>query len=402
MTNILLDLRQSLRMLLQSPGFVLVAVLALGFGIAINSAVFTLLNAIALRPLPVHDSGSLVTIYQAMQGLGERNVHGDQSLFSLPEYTAFRDQNNVFTGLAAYSNAQLTLGGSEARQLSGDLVTCNYFDAIAQGLTLGRGFRPDECVAAGASAVVVISQRLWQRQFGSDAQILEKPIVLNGRSFTIVGVGPEGFTGASLMSSDVWAPVSMQEQWIPGRVFLNDANLSWLQLIGRLKYGVSLGQARADLAVIARRIDQQNPPRVTTLHVDRATLMNIPQEHSILMTGGAVVLVAVSLVLLIACANLANLLVARAATRHREIGIRLALGATRRRIVIQMLTESVIVSVFSGALGLFAAWASLRGLIPIVMAQLPPEAPAMDLNLNPDLRIVGYLLALSFCTGIGF
>jgi predicted permease len=402
MINIFLDLRQSLRMLLKSPGFVIVAVLALGFGIAINSAVFTLLNAIALRPLPVHDSGSVVTMYQSMQGLRERNVHGDQSLFSLPEYMAFRDQNNVFTGLAAYANAQLTLGGSEARQLSGDLVTCNYFDAITQGLTLGRGFRPNECVAPGVSAAVVISQRLWQRQFGSDPRILEKPIVLNGRSFTIVGVGPAGFTGASLMSSDVWAPLSMQEQWIPGRTFLNDANLSWLQLIGRLKAGVSLAQARADLAVIARRIDQQNPPRVTTLHVDRATLMNIPQGQTMLITAGAVVLVAVSLVLLIACANLANLLVARAATRHKEFGIRLALGATRRRLVIQMLAESVMVSIASGALGLFAAWGALRGLIPIVMAQLPPEAPVMDLNLNPDLRIVGYLLALSLCTGIGF
>jgi predicted permease len=402
MTNILLDLRQSLRMLLKSPGFVVVAVLALGFGIAINSSVFTLLNAIALRPLPVHDSGSVVTMYQSMQGLRERSVHGDQSLFSLPEYTAFHDQNNVFTGLAAYANAQLTLGGSEARQLSGDLVTCNYFDAIPQGFTLGRGFWPDECSAPGAGAVVVISQRLWQRRFGSDAQILEKPIVLNGRSFTIVGVGPAGFTGASLMSSDVWAPISMQEQWIPGRIFLNDPNLSWLQVIGRLKTGVSLAQARADLAVISRRIDQQNPPRVTTLHVDRAALMNIPQGQTIVMTAGAVVLVAVSLVLLIACANLANLLVARAATRYKEIGIRLALGATRRRLVIQMLAESLMVSITSGMLGLFAAWSTLRALIPIVMAQLPPEAPVMDLNLNPDLRVVSYLLGLSLCTGIGF
>src|SRR5215831_1465701 len=336
MKNIFLDLRQSLRVLLKSPGFVIVAVLALGFGIAINSAVFTLLNAIALRPLPVHDSGSVVTMYQSMQGLRERNIRGDQRLFSFPEYMAFREQNNVFSGLAAYANAELTLGGSEARQLSGDLVTCNYFDAITQGLTLGRGFRPDECAAPGANAVL-ISQRLWQRQFASDPQILEKPIVLNGRSFTIVGVGPAGFTGASLMSSDVWAPVSMQEQWIPGRVFLNDANLSWLQLIGRQRSGISMAQARADLAVIASRIDQQNPPRVTTLHVDRATLMNIPQGQTILMTAGAVVLVAVSLVLLIACANLANLLVARAATRHKEIGIRLALGATRRRLIAQML-----------------------------------------------------------------
>jgi putative ABC transport system permease protein len=401
MNGFLLDLRQSLRRLLKSSGFVVVAVIALGFGIAINSSVFTLLNAVALRPLPVDAPSNLITIYQIMRGLRERGVHGDQSLFSLPEYVEYRDQSHVFSSLAAFANAQLTLGGNEPRPLTGDLVTCNFFEALTGHLSLGRGFSPNECTTPGG-AVVVVSERLWRHEFGSDPQILGKPMVLNGKKFTIVGVAPAGFNGASLFASDVWAPLSMQAQWIPGREFLNDANLSWLQLIGRLKPGVSLAEARADLAVIAKRIDQQNPPRTTILQVDRAALMNLPQGKTVVLGAGAVVLAAVSLVLLIACANLANLLIARAAARQKEIGMRLALGATRQRLVIQMLTESIVVSLTAGALGLFASWMTMRALFPIIMANLPAEAPALALNLSPDLTILGYLVALSVLTGIGF
>ncbi|HYW71596.1 MAG TPA: ABC transporter permease, partial [Pyrinomonadaceae bacterium] len=401
MNHFLLDLRQSLRTLLKSSGFVVVAVIALGFGIGVNSAVFTLLNAVALRPLPVDDPRKLITIYQIMRGIRERNIHGDQSLFSLPEYVAYRDQSHVFSGLAAYANAQLTLGGDEPRPLTGDLVTCNFFETLTGPLSLGRSFSPNECASPGG-AVVVVSERLWRHEFRADPQILGKPMVLNGKKFTIVGVAPAGFNGASLFASDVWAPLSIQAQWIPDREFLNDANLSWLQLIGRLKPAASLAEARADLAVIAKRIDQQNPPRATILQLDRAALMNLPQGKTVVLGAGAVILVAVSLVLLIACANLANLLIARAAARRKEIGIRLALGATRHRLVIQMLTESVVVSIAAGALGLFASWMTMRGLFPIIMVNLPAEAPALALDLSPDLTILGYLVALSVLTGIGF
>lgn len=401
MNDFLLDLRQSLRRLLKSTGFVVIAVLALGFGIAVNSAVFTLLNAVALRPLPVDAPSQLITIYQIMRGLHERNIHGDQSLFSLPEYVAYRDQSHVFSGLAAYANAQLTLGGDDPRPLTGDLVTCNFFEAVTGHLSLGRGFSPNECATPGGP-VVVVSERLWRHDFGADPQILGKPMVLNGKQFTVVGVAPAGFNGASLFASDVWAPLSMQAQWIPGREFLNDANLSWLQLIGRLKPGVSLAEARADLTVIAKRIDQQNPPRTTILQMDRAALMNLPQGKAVVLGAGAAVLAAVSLVLLIACANLANLLLARAAARQKEIGIRLALGATRQRLVIQMLTECIVVSLAAGALGLFASSMTMRALFPIIMANLPAEAPTLALNLSPDLTILGYLVALSVLTGIGF
>jgi len=402
MSNVIRDLHYNLRVLRKSPGFVVVAVLAIAFGTGVNAAVFTLLNAIALRPLPVKNAGDVVTIYQSVQQWGQRNVHGDDSFFSYPEYVSYRDSTNAFSGLAVYASAGLTLGGAEPHEISGDLVSCNYFEVLTGELPMGRAFRADECGAPGGSPVAVMSRRLWQTQFGGDAQILGKSIVVNGTRFTVVGVAPDGFNGASLLSADLWTPLTMQEQWIPGRKFLNDANLSWLQMVGRLKAGFSITQATANAAVVAGRIDQEHQPRKTTLQVSRATLMNVPEAHTILLGGGVVVLTAVSLVLLIACANLANLLMARAADRQKEIAIRLAMGARRRQIFQQLLAESLSLSLVGGALGLLAAWGILKTLLPMVIAQLPPEVGSIAMNVDPDPRIIAYLLMLSFASGVGF
>ena len=210
------DVRYSLRMFGKSPGFALVAVLALAFGIGANSAIFTLLNAIALRPLPVRDAGEVVTVYQTMQGLRSRNIHGSRAFLSYAEYAAYRDQNHVFTGLAAHSAVHLTLGGTGARPLSGFVVSCNYFSVLSPALAMGRGFLPEECGAPGSAPVVVISHRLWKGHFAGDPQILGKTIVLNRGSYTVVGVAPEGFSGASFIGSDVWAPLSVQEAVVAG------------------------------------------------------------------------------------------------------------------------------------------------------------------------------------------
>ena len=399
---LLQDLRYSLRMLRKAPGFAIVAVLALAFGIGVNGAIFTLLNALALRPLPVKNSGEVVTVYQTMRGLKFRNVHGTRSYLSYPEYAAYRDQNHVFSGLAAYSAAQLTLGGPELRPLTGFLTSCNYFPVLTGSLTLGRGFLPEECGAPGASPVVVLSHALWKRQFAADPGILGKSIVLNRGNYTIVGVGPEGFAGASVLGADVWAPLSMQEQWIHDRQFLSDPDLSWLEVAGRLKPGTTLTAARADLAVIAGRMDAGSPGRKTTLFIDAATLMNNPEGSGPVLGIAAVVLAAVSLVLLIACANLANLLLARAVVRQKEIAVRLAVGASRGRLVRQLLTESMMLALAGGALGLLAAWGTLRIVYPVVMAKLPQEVQSVTLNVNPDLRILLYSLLLALATGAGF
>ena len=397
------DVRYALRVLGKSPGFAAVAVLALAFGIGVNSAIFTLLNAIALRPLPIRDAREVLTMYQRMEGLKNRNVHGSKSYFSYPEYLAYRDQNQVFSGLAAYAVANLTLAGTEARAVQGHLATCNYFEVLTGPLAMGRGFLSEDCAARGRNPVVVLSHAFWQRQFNSDPQILGRTLLLNRTWFTVVGVAPRGYAGSSLFTADMWAPLTMVDAWKPGKSdFLNATDLSWLEVSGRLKPGVSLPRARADLAVIASRIDQAQPGKKTTLSVDRATFMNNPEMRLPVLGVGAVVLAAVSLVLLIACANLANLLLARAAVRRKEIAVRLAVGATRARLIRQLLTESLLLSIAGGALGLLASWWALRGLIPLVLSKMSPEAPDFALNMSVDIRILLYSLAVSFVTGVAF
>ena len=402
MRVLLQDLRYSLRLFRKSPGFALVAVLALAFGIGVNTAIFTLLNAVALRPLPVYRPTEVVTVYQMIDDKHGRNVHGSKAFLSYPEYQAYRDRNHVFTGLAAHASADVSLGGAAARPLSGFLVTCNYFPVLAPPLALGRGFLPEECASAGASQVVVLSHRLWQGAFASDPAIVGRSVVLNRHRFTVVGVAPEGFRGASIVSADVWAPLPALPLWRPGATWIDDANLSWLEVSGRLKPGVSLGTARADLSVIAANIDRLTPGRKTALLVDTATFMNNPEGRMPVLAVGAVILAAVSLVLVIACANLANLLLARAMGRRKEIAVRLAVGASRARLMRQLLTESLLLAVGGSALGLLAGWGTLRVAVPLLLAQLPREAQSVILNPTPDVRIVLYSLALALATGIGF
>jgi predicted permease len=396
------DLRYSLRAFRKSPGFALVAVLALAFGIGVNSAIFTLLNAIALRPIPVQRPGDVVTIYQVMRGIKSRNVHGSRAYFSYAEYQAYRDQSHVFTGLVAHANAHLTMGGAGARALAGFVVTCNYFSVLAPPFTLGRGFQPNECGAPGTSPVVVLSHKLWVGAFAADPHILGKTLTLNRAAFTVVGVAPEGFSGASIVGADIWGPLSAHEQFFPDRKFLTDADLSWLEVVGRLKPGATLDATRADLAVIAAGIDRQSPGRKTTLLVDTATFMNNPDGRAPVLGVGGVILAAVSLVLVVACANLANLLLARAVGRQKEMAVRLAVGASRWRLLRQLLTESLLLSGTGGALGVLAAWGSLRLTFPLLLTRLPREVQTIALNPNPDIRIVLYTLALAFATGIGF
>jgi predicted permease len=402
MTHLLHDIRYSIRTLRKNPAFACVAVIALAFGIGVNSAVFTLLNVIALRPLPVKSPAEVVTVYQTMQRSMSRNVHGSRYYFSYPEYLAYRDQNRSFGGLTAYAIAQLSMAGTGARQLIGLVTTCNYFQTLTGPLPLGRGFLPEECAAPGAGQVIVISHSFWKRQFDADPAVLGRTITLNRNPYTIVGVAPEGFSGATIFGGEVWAPMSVQEQWIPGRDYLTKENLSWLEIVGRLKPGTSISQARADLAVISAGIDRKTPGRRTMLSVDRATLMNNPEGRTPVLAIGAVLLAAVSLVLLIACANLANFLLARAAVRRREIAVRLAVGASRGRLIRQLMTESVLLALAGGALGLAAAWATLRSVIPIVLSKLPEEVQSLPLNMAPDARILLYSFGLAFATGLGF
>jgi predicted permease len=398
-----IDLRYAVRTLRKNPAFVAVAVLAVGLGIGVNTGIFTILNGVALKPLPLPGATRLVHIYQTFRGPNPRNVHGALSLFSVPEYDDYRDHGRTLSGLVAYGPfLAVTLAGPRPQELYGQFASCNYFDVLQQRPGLGRGFVAADCAAPGASAVIVLSHDLWRTTFGADLGIVGRAITLNRQPFTVAGVAPPGFRGTEAVVSTFWIPLTMQQALEPGRDIFGDANMSWLVLLGRVKEGVSLEEVRADLGTIAGRIDQLHPGRQTTLAIHTASLTSLPEVRSAVTGIGVVVLAAVGMVLLIACANVANLLLARAAGRRKEIAVRLSLGASRGRLVRQLLTESLLIALAGGALGSLVAFWSLGAIMPVLMGQLPRDAPPLALTVGPDLRVLGYSIVLTLLTGIAF
>ena len=397
------DLRYGARALAKNPGFTAVVVLATALGIGVNTGIFSVLNGVALKLLPVPSAEQIVSVDQIVHGKVRRDVHGEPGLFSYAEYKNYRANNHVFSGLLAYAPfLEATLGGENPKQLAGAEASCNFFHVLRERPALGRTFVEEDCRAAGARPVVVLSDALWRSQFGADPQIVGKDISLNRAKFTVIGVAAPGFRGIDPWPSEFWAPVAMQKALEPDANLLLEDYTGWLALLGRLQPGVSLKEVRADLAVIAGRIDQQYPGRTTTLAIHRATFMVRPEERRVVFGIGAVVLAAVGLVLLIACANVANLLLARASARQKEIAIRLSIGGSRWRIVRQLLTESLLIAFLGGTLGSMVALWSIEGIARFVLAHLPLVGPPLVWNVNPDLHVWGYSLALTAITGIVF
>jgi predicted permease len=397
------DLRYGLRMLLKNPSFALAAVLAIAMGVGINVGIFSVLNGFALRLLPVPRAEQLLSVDQVFHGRVNRDVHGELSMFSYQEYLDYRDHNHVFTGLAASEPfLEATLGGPQMRGLMGALTSCNYFDVLNEHATQGRTFVDTDCAAPGQNNVVVISDELWRGTFASDPSIVGKQIILNETPSTVIGVMPAGFTGTEPVASAFWAPVMMQQTLDPGRGRLVDSNMSWLAVLGRMRPGVTLEQVRADLNVIAARMDESHPGRQTTLAIARAAFFARPEERGYLIPAASIVLAAFGLVLLIACANVSSLLLARVSARHKEIALRQSMGASRWRLVRQLLTESVLLSLVGGTLGsLFAFW-SFAGIVRLVMSHLPKSFPTLALNVAPDFRVLGFAIGLTLMTGIVF
>src|SRR5262245_522877 len=394
MHTLLQDLRYGARMLINNPALTLIAGITLALGIGANSTIFSFINGLVLRPIPgVKEPERLVAVYTSDYSSG---IYGRSSYL---DYTDFRDQADGFSDLAAYRNTTLTLtGNDDAERINGVLVTGNYFDTLGVEARVGRTLRADDTIA-GAPPVAVISHGFWQRRFGGDQGIVGRTITLDRREVTIVGVTEKSFRGLRLDGPpELWIP--MMAQTMGGR------RNRGLGITGRLQPGVTLEQAQSQIRVIAAQLARAYPEtNLGTLAApNEPRPMTVRQESRIPAQGQknvwtvfGLLLAVVCLVLLIACANVANLLLARASARRREIAVRLAIGATRGRLVRQLLTESILLALLGGGGGLLLAiWGS--GLLPALFS--PAEAGGLDLSF--DWRVFVFTLAVSLLTGVLF
>ena len=401
------DLRSGVRMLKKSPGFTFVAILSLALGIGANTAIFTIINAVFLHPLPVQEPAQLAEMFTRDTKTVNANANFQLTATSLPNYEDYRDQNTVFTGLAAVTfGLPLNWGGqAEPQQLLASLVSPNFFDVLGVKPYRGRFFYPDEGKKIGADPLVVLSYALWARRFGSDSSVVGQTISLNATSFTIIGVAPPNFKGiVSLAPPDVlWVPLSMRDYVVTGQLkeLENHRRMRWISIVGRLKPNVTVDQARAGMKTIASALEKEyprdNPGRTCELYPLNQSALGINQRAQFSLAGG-VLMGIVGLVLLIACVNLANLLLAQAAKREKELTLRAALGAGRSRLVRQLLTESTLLSLVGGLAGLLIAYWGRK----LLWSFRPPFLPDGSIDLSFDSRVLFFTLAISVLTGFVF
>jgi predicted permease len=391
--GIFADLRYGLKALAKNRFVTAVAVLSLAFGIGANIAVFTLLTAILHHPIPVHEPARLAAFYtQESSGRGF-------PLCSYPNFQDYRDRNSVFSSLLLYNVQSATMDG---RLVVVHLVSGNYFQALGVAPVSGRAFLPQEDGAPGSAGVVVISHNLWSQQFAHDPLITSRTLQLNGRAFQVIGVAPPGFTGLQQMAAaDIWAPLSMFPAIHPMPGLVRQRRALLFTAVGRLKPGVSRGQAEAGLDTVSQELQRAYPQdnrgrRIRLMSLDESALP--ARVRTVVSNAGSVVAIISALVLLIACANLANLLLARAAERNKEITLRLALGASRWRLVRQLLAESLLLSSLGSAVGLAFA-ALMRNLL---WSMRPPMFKHAGFYPAIDGRVLLFTAAAAIVTGLLF
>jgi predicted permease len=397
------DIRYSVRTLARNPGVAALAVVTIALGIGVNAGILTTVNGLLFRDLPAVDAHELVTIQQSIEGVPIRIGNLGLGGFSTAEYRALSEQTTALSGVFGNSDpTRTTLGGESPQEIVGTIVTCEYFDVLRQPPAMGRALRAEDC-ATGADPVVVLAHELWSTAFEADLGIVGRVIELNRQLFTVVGVAREDtYGGLGFYRTEYFAPISTQPLLLPNENSYGNDNRGWLFVIGRRI--ASMEQVRAELAVVAAQIDSEQAGRTTTMRVERATPLGMVDFlRDILVRVAAVVMTPFAFVLLIACANVANLLLARATARHREIAIRFSLGASRARVIRQLLTESVLISIAGGVLGTVLALWAFQALASVVIPTLTPAGlPPFFIDATPDFRVIAVMAAVMLGTGVLF
>jgi len=397
------DLRFGARMLAKQPGFTVIAVLTLALGIGVNTAFFTGFNLI-LHPKPVKDPDTVVRI-EYQRGGGSR-------YFSYPDYVWFREHAQSFSDLLPSFEEKFLLGettaGVEPEEIAGAFVADNHLAALGGGMRLGRFFRPEENQVAGRDAVVVLSHPFWQRRFAGAPGIVGQSLLLNGKPFTVIGVTDAEFLGLGRDMPAIWLPLMMRvalatvhfEEVAPeNRHWFGGPDFQWLSLHARLKPGKTLAEAQSEMALLHRQLPSATPASAARDVIRVGPLARIGPKF---WTVWATVMGASGLILLIACSNLANMLLARAAMRVSEIGMRMALGASRWRVIRQLLTESFLLAALGGAAGVLFAWWTADLILPWVSGSAGWSFDNRALNLSPDWRVLSFALSLSLLSSVAF
>jgi predicted permease len=395
------DLRYGIRMLGKKPGLTAVVVLTLAMGIGVNTAIFSFFN-IYLRPLPIKDPETVVHL---------KHEGADQD-FSYPDYLYLRDHTQVFSDLIAHcEEADLLEVKSDAEgpaEIAGEFVSDNFFSALGGSVILGRTFTLEENRAPGGDLVVVLSHHFWQRRFAGDPNAIGQALRLDGKPFTIIGVLSPEFTGFDLEIPDIWLPLVLRGEvhnWnIPREDWVGKRSIEWLSVSGRLKPGRTMEEARAEMRLLHSQLASVQPKNDRQDGINVVSSARLDQGNvgkNFLMAMG-IALAATGIVLLIACSNVANLMLARAAARRKEIGVRLCLGASRSRVIRQLLTESFLLAGMGGLAGLLLARWSIELLAALATAQDDKRLDGMALDFSIDLRILGFTCLVSLLSGIAF